>query len=138
MQNAVVDASFTAAWFLADEVTLETEAALEATAVFELWVPALWTLELGNLLLGAQRRKRISQTKRVELATLADSLRLKIDRESVAIAKLDGLAATYGLTTYDAAYLELAIRRELPLATFDQALLKAMKQCSVDLARFTN
>ena len=138
MQNAVVDASFTAAWFLADEVTLETEAALEATAVFELWVPALWTLELGNLLLGAQRRKRISQTKRVELATLADSLRLKIDREFVAIAKLDGLAATYGLTTYDAAYLELAIRRELPLATFDQALLKAMKQCSVDLARFTN
>ena len=101
-------------------------------------MPALWTLELGNLLLGAQRRKRISQTKRVELATLADSLRLKIDRESVAIAKLDGLAATYGLTTYDAAYLELAIRRELPLATFDQALLKAMKQCSVDLARFTN
>ena len=138
MQNAVVDASFTAAWFLADEVTLETEAALEATAVFELWVPALWTLELGNLLLGAQRRKRISQTKRVELAMLADSLRLKIDREFVAIAKLDGLAATYGLTTYDAAYLELAIRRELPLATFDQALLKAMKQCSVDLARFTN
>ena len=138
MQNAVVDASFTAAWFLADDVTLETEAALEATAVFELWVPALWTLELGNLLLGAQRRKRISQTKRVELATLADSLRLKIDREFVAIAKLDGLAATYGLTTYDAAYLELAIRRELPLATFDQALLKAMKQCSVDLARFTN
>ena len=138
MQNAVVDASFTAAWFLADDVTLETEAALEATAVFELWVPALWTLELGNLLLGAQRRKRISQTKRVELAMLADSLRLKIDREFVAIAKLDGLAATYGLTTYDAAYLELAIRRELPLATFDQALLKAMKQCSVDLARFTN
>ena len=68
MQNAVDDASFTAAWFLADEVTLETEAALEATAVFELWVPALWTLELGNLLLGAQRRKRISQTKRVDLA----------------------------------------------------------------------
>lgn len=136
MRSAVVDASFTAAWFLSDEATLETEAALEATASFDLWVPALWTLELGNLLISAQRRKRITEAKRTELAEVADLLRLKIDREPVAIARLDKLAALYDLTTYDAAYLELAIRRELPLATFDKALLKAMKTVSVNYAQF--
>ena len=137
MRSAVVDASFTAAWFLADEATLETEAALEATVEFDLWVPALWTLELGNLLISAQRRNRITETKRAELANVADSLRIKIDREPVAIAQLGSLAATYGLTTYDAAYLELAVRRQLPLATFDKALLKAMKLLSVEYARFS-
>ena len=137
MQSAVVDASFTAAWFLPDEATLETETALEATASFDLWVPALWTLELGNLLISAQRRKRITESKRIELAEAANSLRLKIDREPIAIARLDILAANFGLTTYDAAYLELAIRRALPFATFDKAILKAMKALSIECAQFS-
>ena len=136
MPNAVVDASFTAAWFLADEATKQTEAALEATANFDIWVPALWALEIGNLLISAQRRKRIDQVKRIELAAVADGLRLKIDREPVSIRGLDALASTHGLTTYDAAYLELAMRRRLPLATLDQALAKAMNEVAVAAALF--
>ena len=54
----VVDASVSAAWFLPDEATAFTEAALTATAHADVWVPALWWLEIGNLLLSAQRRKR--------------------------------------------------------------------------------
>lgn len=127
----VVDASVSAAWFLPDEATPGSEAALQATATHELWVPALWLLEIGNLLLSAQRRKRINAEKRRELALAASALRLRVDREPVATPALDELAARHGLSAYDAAYLELALRRGLPLATRDAALAAAMAKAGV-------
>lgn len=127
----VLDASVSAAWFLPDEATPETEAALHATATHEVWVPALWLLEMGNLLLGAHRRRRITAEKRRELAAAATALRIKVDREPVAITAIDEVAASHGLTAYDAAYLELALRRGLPLATLDNALLRAMNKAGV-------
>jgi predicted nucleic acid-binding protein len=127
----VVDASVSAAWFLPDEATPSTEAALHATATQDVWVPALWLLEIGNLLLSAQRRKRITADKRRELVAAACTLRLKVDREPVAMTLLDDIAASHGLTAYDAAYLELAIRRNLALATQDAALVAAMVKAGV-------
>ena len=121
-----VDASVSAAWLLPDEATPATEAALLATATHELWVPALWLLEMGNLLLSAQRRKRINAAKRLELVTAAAALRIKVDREPVSLITIDALAANCTLSAYDAAYLELALRRGLPLATLDDAMLSAM------------
>jgi predicted nucleic acid-binding protein len=133
-QAFVVDASVSAAWFLPQEATARTEAALQATTTHDVWVPALWLLEVGNLLLSAQRRKRITADKRRELATAAAGLRLEVDREPVTITALHELAARHGLSAYDAAYLELAIRRRLPLATLDEALLTAMTQAGVAAA----
>lgn len=127
----VVDASVTAAWFLPDEAEPHTEAALQATATHDVWVPALWLLETGNLLLSAQRRKRITADKRRELVAAASALRLKVDREPVSLIALDEIAACHSLTTYDAAYLELALRRHLPLATRDKALQSAMAKAGV-------
>lgn len=127
----VVDASVSAAWFLPDEATPFTEAVLSATASVEVWVPALWWLEIGNLLINAQRRQRISTAKRIELLAAAQALRLRVDREPVALATIDALADRYRLSAYDAAYLELALRRQLPLATLDAALLAAMPQAGV-------
>ena len=127
----VVDASVSAAWFLPNEATASTEAALQATATHDVWVPALWRLEVGTLLLSAQRRQRITADKRRELAAAASALRIKVDREPVAIAALDELAARFGLSAYDAAYLELALRRGLPLATLDEALRLAMTKAGV-------
>ena len=127
----VVDASISAAWFLPDEATPDTEAALQATATHDVWVPALWLLEVGNLLLSAQRRKRITADKRRELAAAASGLRIKVDREPVAISALDEIAARHGLNAYDAAYVELALRRGLPLATSDGALMAAMAKADV-------
>ena len=66
---------------------------LHASATHEVWVPALWLLEVGNLLLSAQRRKRITADKRRELAAAAAALRIKVDREPVAITALDDSAA---------------------------------------------
>jgi predicted nucleic acid-binding protein len=133
-QAFVVDASVSAAWFLPQEATTATEAALQATTTHDVWVPALWLLEVGNLLLSAQRRKRITADKRRELAAAASALRLQVDREPVTITALDELAATHILSAYDAAYLELAIRRRLPLATLDEALLAAMALAGVAAA----
>ena len=130
----VVDASVSAAWFLPDEATPDSDAALQATATHDVWVPALWLLEIGNLLLSAQRRKRISADKRRELAGAASALRLKVDREPVSIAALDDIAARHGLSAYDAAYLELALRRGLALATQDQALTAALTKAGVSAA----
>ena len=127
----VVDASVSAAWFLPDEATLFTEAVLTATARGDVWVPALWWLEIGNLLLSAQRRRRITSDKRQELVAAAEGLRLRVDREPVSLRSIDALAERHGLTSYDSAYLELAIRRRLPLATLDQALVAAMPVAQV-------
>lgn len=131
MAGVVVDASVAAAWFLPDEATPFTEAALAASATSAVWVPALWLLEIGNLFISAQRRKRITASQRLELVQAAAALRLRVDREPVNMVTLDALAAQHGLTTYDASYLELAVRRSLPLATLDAALLKAMASAGV-------
>ena len=130
----VVDASVSAAWLLPDEATAYTVAVLHATATVEVWVPALWLLEMANLLQSAQRRRRIDGDKRAELAAAAAGLRLQICREPVALPTLDALAAEHGLSAYDACYLELALRRRLPLATLDRALLAAMRKSGVALA----
>ena len=130
----VVDASVTAAWLLPHEATPLTEAALLATATVEVWVPQLWLFEMANLLQSAQRRRRISATKRAELAAAAAGLRLQVCREPVTLPGLDALAAEHGLSAYDACYLELAQRRRLPLATLDTALLAAMQRCGVSVA----
>ena len=127
----VVDASLSAAWLLQDEATPASEAALEATATSEVWVPSLWTLEIANLLLVAERRRRITAAKRQELAGLAAALRLRVDREPVSIVRVDDIASAFALSAYDAVYLELAIRRGLPLATVDKALGSAMEQAGV-------
>ena len=127
----VVDASVSAAWLVPDEATPVTEAVLRATATHDLWVPALWLLEVGNLLLRAQRRRRITGAKRLELVAAASALRIRVDRESVSLIAIDALAARHQLSAYDAAYLELALRRDLPLATLDDALLAAMATAGV-------
>jgi predicted nucleic acid-binding protein len=134
MPGFVVDTSVTAAWFLPAEANAYSEAALQATITADVWVPALWPLEMCNLLLNAQRRRRIDDAKRRELVGAAAALRLRVDREPVAMVLLDDLAARYKLTSYDAAYLELALRRGLPLATQDAALLAAMPHEGVQAA----
>lgn len=131
MTACVVDASVAAAWFLPDEASTLTEAALDHTARADVWVPALWLIEIGNLLLTAQRRGRIDVVKRAELARWATGLNIRVDREPVSIPTLDRLAAQYALTAYDAVYLELALRRAMPLATLDSALLTAMAAAGV-------
>lgn len=89
--------------------------------------PNLWHLEVGNMLLQAEKKRRITASQiNVRLALLAD-LPITTDTETAprAFQEILTLAASQRLTTYDAAYLELAIRRRIPLATKDKALIRA-------------
>jgi len=99
------------------------------------WVPSQWHLEVANRLTVAMRRKRV--TAEFRIAALADlaSLDIRVDPQTGGSTWTGtlGMADRFGNFLYDAAYLELAIRRNLPLATFDTKLAGAALQCGIAL-----
>ena len=121
----VIDASVTMPWFFADEATSFTEGLLDSLGTQELWAPTLWVLECTNVLQSAQRRRRIEAARRVEVAAQLGELPVRLDQETPDFVSLDRLAATHGLSAYDAAYLELALRRSLVLVSLDARLIAA-------------
>lgn len=132
----VVDASVALAWCFEDEATTWTDGLLDRLQHGDgIVVPAHWPTEISNGLLVASRRKRI---KADQPALFWDELaRLPIEVEAAltaAQAKIVlALSGKHGLTVYDAAYLELAHRRQLPLGTLDADLRKAVQGEGVDL-----
>jgi predicted nucleic acid-binding protein len=131
----ILDSSVTVAWFMPDEDTAESRAVLHEVIENGAVVPIHWPIEVGNALLVAMRGRRISPEKRRD--ALAQLIRLTIttDRQTADEAwgiSLD-LADRFGLTLYDACYLELAQRRDLPLATLDKDLRKAAKALDIAL-----
>ena len=121
----VIDASVTLPWFFPDEATPFTEGLLDALGVQPLWAPALWVLECTNVLQSAHRRRRIEAARRAEIASELGALAVRIDHDPVDFVTLDRLAATHGLSAYDAVYLELALRRSLTLVSLDVRLIAA-------------
>jgi len=123
----VLDASVAVAWCFEDESTPAAWALLDRLRAAPGHVPALWALEIGNILLGAERRRRITQARTVEFLGILGDLDIRVDPELPGRAFRDvlPLARERRLTTYDATYLELAMRLGLPLATKDTALTRA-------------
>lgn len=121
----VIDASVTMPWFFSDEATPFTEGLLSALGEQPLWAPSLWILECTNVLQSAQRRRRIDADRRAQVARELAELPVCIDREALDFVTLDRLAAGHGLSAYDAAYLELALRRSLTLVSLDARLIAA-------------
>ena len=124
----VIDPSVALAWLLPDETNARAatiRAAIENGA--EAWVPAHWWLDIGNGLLIAERRGRITAEQVAEALSLVNALPFEEDEETAEQipVRTFGLARKHGLTIYDAAYLELAQRRGAILATFDEQLLAA-------------
>jgi predicted nucleic acid-binding protein len=120
----VIDASILAAWFLDEKSDPRVEAAFDTVARVETLAPSLFYDEIRNALLVSERRNRI--TEAMSAAFLRDLGLLPIRLEPTgADASLMTLARKWKLTVYDAAYLELAKREKLPLATLDRALEKA-------------
>ena len=131
MKEFTLDSSATVPWVFASEATVETDAVLDALAAGDkAWVPALWHLELGNVLLGAQRKGRIDKAGVEKFLAALDVFDIEVDAETVGVAwtRTLALAESFGLTVYDAAYLELALRHGLPLATLDRSLRLAMQK----------
>ena len=121
----VIDASVTMPWFFSDEATPFTEGLLDSLGTQELWAPSLWVLECTNVLQSAQRRRRIEASRRAQIAAELSELPVRVDPETPDFVSLDRLASTHGLSAYDAAYLELALRRSLVLVSLDARLLAA-------------
>lgn len=131
----VVDNSIALAWCFEDEQTQPVMDLLDRVVESGAVVPSLWPLEALNGLLVAERRKRLDATRRQRLTGFLRGLPITLDLETAGQAwtTTARLAERYRLTSYDAAYLELAQRRKLPLATLDVALVKAAKALGVTL-----
>jgi len=132
----VADASVGFSWIYPSQASSETDRLLEEVeAGAVVVVPSLWYLEIANGLLAAQRRKLLTAAERKEALTRLSGLSLSVDEETgqAAFHKTSELAEKYGLSVYDAAYLEAAIRRKLPLASRDQPLRATAKRCNVKL-----
>jgi predicted nucleic acid-binding protein len=134
MKALVIDGSTALGFVLKDEQAPHALRALESVENgMPTFVPAHWGVEVANGLIMAERRKRASQADITEALHLMAALPVIIDDETSQRAGNDtaALARQYGLTIYDAAYLELAMRRGAALATTDRDLAKAAKAAGV-------
>lgn len=131
----VLDSSVTMAMVMVDEDLPDADAFLERLSQERAIVPVHWELEVANSLISAARRGRMPTNQcriRFDLART-----LPIDTESsdndAMLERTIEVALEYGLTAYDASYLELALRRSLSLATLDRALARAARAEGVDV-----
>ena len=139
MKQFVLDCSISISWYLPDESNTyadRTLALLQSNVgAVEAVVPGIWSLELANTFLVSQRRQRMTAMQVKTAIDNIESIAIMIDQltaESALKATLE-LGRDYHLAAYDAAYLELAIRRGLPVATSDNRLTEAARDCGVFL-----
>jgi len=121
----VLDNSVVSGWYLENQATPYSTAVAERLLDDRAWAPALWELELTNVLRTACMRQRMTAQQAQQVLARVAQLPIEVDRHAVPRAELLALAIRFGLSSYDAAYLELAMRRQLPLATQDEALRAA-------------
>jgi predicted nucleic acid-binding protein len=133
VNGAVIDSSIALSWCFEDEASPETDVLFERVRDDGAIVPELWPLEVSNVLLQAHRRGRISAGDMALRLELMAGLPLAIDPETAGRAWREILvtARETGLSVYDAAYLELAVRRGLPLLTKDGELASAARKLAV-------
>ena len=127
MNGIVIDASVALAWCFPDEASEYADSVLVAVEHQTSVVPAIWAVEIANALRVGERRKRIRQPEVRRFVDLMKGLNIFEDRQPVAdtLNNILPLAREHDLSAYDAAYLDVAVRHEIPLATLDGALKKA-------------
>jgi predicted nucleic acid-binding protein len=128
----VVDASIALSWYLPGETSATSEAAFARLRDTDAIAPILWWFEIRNTLVVSERRKRITPAQTIQILTRLGELPLRLDVTPDS-AVVMALARDHGLTVYDAAYLELAGRLVIPLATLDRALADAAPAAGIEL-----
>jgi predicted nucleic acid-binding protein len=124
----VIDASVAAAWSFKDETTDYTNAVLKAVSgLVEATAPRLWAYEIRNSVLMGLRRKRITRADADEFLNSIVDLRISLV-DPLSYDGIFALADRHGLTLYDAAYLDLAMREDLPIASLDDELIRAAER----------
>ena len=131
----VVDNSVVMAWCFEDEADDYADSVLQSLQEGEALVPSIWPLEVGNVLLVAERKNRLGKADSARFLQLLRGLPITVDQESPQhmLPDVIALARDLGLSTYDASYLDLAMRSDLPLATQDQALRKAARESGIPI-----
>jgi predicted nucleic acid-binding protein len=131
----ILDASVALAWCLVDERSALAYSILDRVAADGAAVPAHWPLEMANGLLSAERRRRIDSDGIADASRLLDRLPIEIVPVDLTTAAWPVLASVreHGLSAYDAAYLDLARSRGLPLATLDNQLRVACESAGIEL-----
>lgn len=134
MTTFVLDCSIAAAWLFEDEASPETDSLLARLKEGGASVPNLWHLEVSNVLIQAEKRGRITPKQSATRLELLGHLPIATDPETAprTFREIVTLARDQKLTTYDAAYLELALRKRIPLATQDKALTRAAHAVEVE------
>jgi predicted nucleic acid-binding protein len=133
----VLDASVVFAWCFVDEASPAADALLDRIAAEGAVVPSVWSLEIADVLLVAERRRRIDATASTRFVDMLARLPIAVDDETVhrALGDTIQLARAIKLAAHDAAYLELARRRALPIATRDEAMRRAAQALRIRLLK---
>ncbi|MBW1732289.1 MAG: type II toxin-antitoxin system VapC family toxin [Deltaproteobacteria bacterium] len=136
MDSAIVlDNSVVMAWCFEDESNQYADQVLDSLQHVRAIVPSIWPLEVGNVLVVAERKERLKRTDCLRFLDLLSRLPIDIEQEGPdrLMREVYLLARDTGLSTYDASYLDLAMRKGLPLATLDKALAEAARDLNVEL-----
>jgi predicted nucleic acid-binding protein len=135
LKEFVLDGSVTMAWYFKDEVNDFANAVRDSMDQSQAVVPSLWPLEVANTVVMGERRKRSTAAQAATWLGILGALPIVVDGETSARAwgETLGLARAHNLSAYDAAYLELAMRRGLPLATLDDKLKAAAAAVGISL-----
>jgi len=131
----VLDCSVTMAWCFDDEASPYTDSLQDMLGDIRAVVPTIWPLEVANATLVGERRKRLDEARSSRFFALLGDLPIIVDdgTSGKAFGDIVHLARAHNLSSYDAAYLELAIRRGLPLASLDGKLMAAARAVGVPL-----
>jgi predicted nucleic acid-binding protein len=135
VSGLVIDASSVLAWCFEDEGGPEADALIERVAADGAAVPGLWSLEIASGLIVGERRGRLKPAESAAFVSMLEELPIEADPATGARALHEtmSLARERRLSAYDAAYLELAMRLRLPLATGDRGLRAAAERAGVEL-----
>jgi len=138
MTDFVLDNSVSMRWLLASEKASDQKYAinvLESMMEFDAITPNLWHLEAISVLLGAEKRGEISLGEIERFISQLENLPIHVDHLTAhqAFSRTLVLSREYNISSYDASYLELAVRKGLPLSTLDKKLVKAAKKADVEI-----
>jgi predicted nucleic acid-binding protein len=134
-ESFVVDNSVVMSWCFKDETNQYADAILDCLSEATAFVPSIWPLEVVNVLLVAERKKRLSQADSVRFITLLSQLPIVVEHERPERRMTDllALARSNNLSSYDASYLDLSMRKGIPIATLDTRLITASKKTDIPI-----
>lgn len=135
MAQFVIDNSVVMSWCFESERTPYTDRVLDALCEMEAVVPAIWPLEAGNVLLVAERRNKLQASASERFVSFLQRLPIRVEQETPGrmLNEILSLARRHGLSSYDASYLDLAVRLNLSIATVDRSLSKAAEACGLSI-----